>query len=99
VPHGEVTPARRLEWVLQQSSDEFIVVIGASDGHAQRTVGICAGGRLIFDTNKTQALVFPQAGLYSCCAEDKTCTGLMSVRRMTRVTLGRRRWRNKIRKQ
>jgi hypothetical protein len=69
-------------------SDDFIEVICATDGHAQNNVGISAGRRLIFDPIETQALVFSQAGLDSCCAEDKTCTGIMSVRRGTRVTLG-----------
>jgi hypothetical protein len=77
--------------VLQQSSGEVIVVINVSDGHSQHTVGVSAGRRLIFDTIETHALVFSQAGIDSCCAEDKTGTGLMSVRRVTRLTLGRKR--------
>jgi hypothetical protein len=88
VPQGEVIPARRLGCVLQQPSDDFIVVICATGRHAQNNVGISAGRRLIFDPIETQALVFSQAGLDSCCAEDNTCTGIMSVRRGTRVTLG-----------
>jgi hypothetical protein len=99
VQQGEVTPARRLEWMLHQSCGDFLVVICASDGHAQHTVGVSAGRQLIFDPIETQALVFSQAGLDSCCDEDNTCIGLMSVRRVTRVTLSRKRQRNRNRKQ
>jgi hypothetical protein len=99
VQQGEVTPALRLEWVLQQSSGEFIVVICASDGHAQHTVGVSAGRQLIFDPIETKALVFSQAGLDSCCDNNNTCIGLMSVRRVTRVTLSRKKQRKKNRKQ
>jgi len=75
---------RRLEWVLEQTNGDFLVVIISSDNQGNHVVGVSAHRRAIYDHEDRMTLPFCQAGFDGACGGDTTCVGLGEVRQVIR---------------
>jgi hypothetical protein len=78
--------ARRLEWILNQSEGEFLVVVVASDFHATHVVGVSVCRRAIFDREIRISLPLSKEGVDSTCGGLTTCVGLGEVIRVVQNT-------------
>jgi hypothetical protein len=76
--------AERLEWVLQQTTGDYIAVIVASDNQANHVISVSAHRGLIFDHEVRMTLPFSRAGFSGTCGDATTCVGLGEVRRVVR---------------
>jgi hypothetical protein len=75
---------RHLEWILNQSEGEFLVVIVASNFHATHMAGVSVFRRAIFDHEIPVSLPLSNDGFYSTCGGLKTCVGLDEVIRVVK---------------
>jgi hypothetical protein len=75
---------RRLEWILNQTEGEFLVVIVASDFHATHVVGVSVCRRAIFDHEIRVSLPLSKEGFDSTCGGLTTCVGLGEVIRVVK---------------
>jgi hypothetical protein len=75
---------RRLEWILEQSEGDYLVVVVASDFHATHVVGVSVCRRAIFDHEIRVSLPFSKEGFDSMCGGMTRCVGLGEVVQVVR---------------
>jgi hypothetical protein len=73
-----------LQWILDQSEGEFLVVVVASDFHATHAIGVRIGHRAIFDHEIRVSLPLSKEGFDYACGGMTMCLGLGEVIRVVK---------------
>jgi hypothetical protein len=80
----------RLDWILAKESGSFLVVVVASDSHANHVIGVDASRRLIYDHEIRNALPLSQEGFDGACGGSTTCVGLAEIRQVVPINSKKR---------
>jgi hypothetical protein len=70
----------RLDWILGKEEGKFLVVVVASDSHANHVIGVDAERQIIFDHEVRNSLPLSQEGFDGTCGGSTTCIGLAEIR-------------------
>ena len=73
------TCKRRLDWILEKDDRKFMVVVVASDSHANDVIWVDAKRRFIFDHEVRNSLPLSQEGFDGTCSVSKNCMGLEAI--------------------
>jgi hypothetical protein len=70
----------RLDWLLEQSVGDFLIIMISSGGDSSHVVGISAHRRYVLNHEERFSLPFSRSGMDAACSGRNTCAGLGEVK-------------------